>query len=111
MLVREAMPGKAITHARNPFLANALLTQNSTLENSGVGEEKHQLMTTVIRAGKKRSGFRISGAAHCSGLRWDVLAGCFATPALAWEPMIHQLPGSRYLARNRCFHASADRIW
>jgi hypothetical protein len=62
VLVRKAMPGKAITHARSPFVAAALLTEDNNPGNSGLGEEKHQLMTTVICAGNSRSRFRISGA-------------------------------------------------
>jgi len=62
MLVRKAMPGKAITHAPNPFVAVALWTEDRNRGNGGVGEEKDQLMTSVIRAGNQRSRFRISGA-------------------------------------------------
>jgi hypothetical protein len=62
MLVREPVPGKAITHALDPFVAVALLTGDANAGNGGLGEEKHRLMTTVICAGNKRSGFRICGA-------------------------------------------------
>ena len=62
MLIRKAIQGKAITHARNPFVGVAWFTGDKETENSGRADEKYRVMTTVIWAGNKRSRFRISGA-------------------------------------------------
>jgi hypothetical protein len=61
MLVRKAVPGKAITHARDPFVVS-LLREDDNAGNGGLGKEKYRLKTTVICAGNERSGFRICGA-------------------------------------------------
>jgi hypothetical protein len=62
MLVRKAMQGKAIAHARNPFVGVAWFTEDKKTGNGGRADEKYRVMTTVIWAGNKRSRFRISGA-------------------------------------------------
>ena len=47
------MPGKAITHGRDPFIFGGWLTEANSPEDSGLGEKKHRLLATVICAGKE----------------------------------------------------------
>jgi len=69
MFVGKTMPGKAVTHGRDPFIFGGWLTEADSPEDSGLGEEKHRLLATVICAGKEIPGSELAERAHCSDVR------------------------------------------